>query len=120
MDKKECLHCGKKIMGRSDKSFCADRCRASYANQQKSEFNALRKKIHDRILKNRDILYRINPRGTIVIQRDILEYAGFDFSYFTNSYRNKKGELYWFCYDQGIRELPCGSLYQLVKRLPDL
>lgn len=66
--------------------------------------------------KNRRILADINPSGKTKIHRDKLVAAGFSFNYFTNVYRTKNGNTYFFVYDQGYLKLEDGWLALVRKK----
>jgi hypothetical protein len=114
-----CLTCHKKLHGRIDKKFCNDYCRNSHNNQLKTSNNYIRN-INNLLLKNRRILQSILPEtedtGKITQQR-LLE-LGFQFKYNTHTYTNKKGNIYYFCYDYGFLPLE-HNWYLIVKRKED-
>lgn len=101
----ECIYCGEKLTGRSDKKFCDNQCRSAYhnafPNQRKIFINRIDKILH----RNQKILEFANPEGQTKINRDFLEQQGFNFNYYTNIYRSKKGGTYYFCYDMGWLEI---------------
>ena len=113
--KKVCLHCNKTIVGRTDKKYCSDNCSATHHYNKIVEANKFRKSVHEILGRNRDILARLNPEGKCTMPRSILESKNFNFNYFTNIYRTKGGNVYWFCYDYGFRKLPKNNLCILVK-----
>jgi len=55
--------------------------------------------------KNRRILAKYNIGEKVKVQKPTLMEEGYNFNYFTNIYRTKKGTTYYFCYDQGFLEL---------------
>ncbi len=64
----------------------------------------------NRILrKNRKILLELNPNGKSKVHKNQLLEKGFNFHYFTNVYKTKKGHVYYFCYEQGY--LPLDDYY---------
>ena len=73
--------------------------------------------INNALGKNRRILESFIPVGeeTFKITKEKLLQKSFQFKYITHSYTNKKGDVYFFCYDYGY--LPIGNdWYLLVKR----
>ncbi len=110
-----CLECRDTIHGRSDKKFCSDNCRSAYNNRINSEGINLRRRINRILCKNRNIIARLNPEGKRTLHKTVLIEEGFNFNYFTNSYKTQKGTIYHFCYDQGyiIQE---DGYYTLVER----
>ncbi|CAN5557683.1 hypothetical protein BH23BAC1_BH23BAC1_21500 [soil metagenome] len=115
-DKKNCLSCGKKIQGRADKKFCDDYCRNSYNNQTKASVNNLVRNINNALKKNRNILESLLPSKDEVSKanRDKLNQLGFQFKYMTHTYTNKKGNVYFYCYDYGY--LPLEKDWFLIVR----
>lgn len=113
--KRHCQECGVEFFGRRDKKFCSDPCRNTYNNRlNRDETNFIRN-VNYTLRKNRRILAELNPNGKTKIHRDKLVQKGFNFQYFTNLYRTKKGNTYHFCYDQGYLELE-DNYYALVIR----
>ncbi len=101
MSTRECLNCGNKVIGRSDKKYCSPQCRSEYYNQQHRENNVIISQVNAILRKNRQILSDLNPRGKRLLpQRKLLE-KGFRFDYCTNYYTTKTGRTYYYCYDQG-------------------
>ncbi len=112
---KACLHCGDKVIGRADKKFCSDQCRSQYNNSHQTEDNTLIRSVVNTLKKNRKILATLNPRGKAKVRRSELLNRGFDFKYFTNIYRTKTGNVYYFCFDQGFLKID-EEYYALVVR----
>jgi len=102
MDKKTCLHCGTSIIGRSDKRYCNDQCRATHNNNTRSKEEVLIKNVNKVLRKNRRILKTLNPKGMSIIQKEVLLEMGYNFTYFTSVYNTQEGNQYAFCYDMGI------------------
>lgn len=100
-----CLHCNKPLVGRSDKKYCDLGCKSSYANKKRHEKEGLVLKINKQLRQNWKILKTINPQGKSTLRKEFLISQGYDFNYFTNVYRTKKGNTYYFCYDVGIMEI---------------
>jgi hypothetical protein len=50
------------------------------------------------------------------VHRDALLEKGFKFSYFTNEYRTKSGNVYYFCYDHGYLYLDDGFLALVIRQ----
>jgi len=114
---KTCLECGKSFRGRSDKKFCCDYCRNNYNNQLKANTNNYVRNINNALGKNRRILEELLP-GTEEMaktQKERLLQHGFLFKYITHTYVNKKGNVYFFCYDHGYLPLE-NDWYLIVKR----
>ena len=111
-----CLNCEKPVKGRTDKKFCDDYCRNSYNNQLKSNTTNLVRNINNALGKNRRILENQFTEGEEITKttKQKLIQKGFQFKYFTNTYTNKKGNVYFFCYDLGYLPLE-NDWYLLVK-----
>ena len=101
----QCLDCGNRLKGRSDKKFCSDYCRNTYHNQRNYTGNNYMRRINYTLRKNRRILQQLKPSGKIRIHRSILLSRGFDFNYITSQHKNKNGLVYYFCYEQGYLSL---------------
>jgi hypothetical protein len=117
METRYCLECGDKIKGRSDKKFCNDQCRNGYNNRQKSDANAMVRRINHILRRNRHILEELVPpeKGKISLPQGRLLDEGFNFSYHTHTYITKNGHTYVFCYEYGYLPLE-NDYYMLVKR----
>jgi len=100
---KTCVQCGTAIVGRADKRFCTNQCRAAYSNKRREADAGERfmREINNKLRHNRFVLQRASPEGKTTLRRDVLLQAGFDFKYFTHLYRTKQGNTYYFCYDYG-------------------
>jgi predicted nucleic acid-binding Zn ribbon protein len=114
--KKECLACGKGIHGRADKKFCNDYCRNAYNNNLKSANSTIVRNINNSLLKNRRILETVLAQEEMQkISKDKLLHHGFQTKYITHTYTNKKGNVYFFCYEYGYLPLD-NDWYLIVKR----
>jgi len=105
MKRKLCLECKTVIEGRSDKKFCSDHCRIAYNNENRSKYKKTIRKIDLILHNNFEILRKLNHKGNMKISKSQLTNAGFNFTYFTNIYTAKNGNIYYFCYDYGYRYL---------------
>jgi hypothetical protein len=100
-----CLECGEKIIGRSDKKFCNDACRNAYNNKQNKDSSNLMRNINNKLRKNYRILVEINVEGKTKVTKSKLDSLGFDFEYLTNLKVYKNGSEYKFVYDYGYKLL---------------
>jgi hypothetical protein len=114
---RKCIACGKTVKGRSDKKFCDDYCRNNYNNQLKAGDNNLVRNINNALGKNRRILENLLTGGEEMTKtnKEKLQRLGFRFKYITHTYTNKKGNIYFFCYEYGYLPLE-GEWYLVVKR----
>jgi hypothetical protein len=111
-----CLECGKSLKGRSDKKFCDDYCRNAYNNKAKIEESFYVRNINKTLQRNRRILEELLGKEDMVKQtKSSLINKGFQFHYHTHQYVNKKGNVYYFCYEYGFLPLE-GEWYLIVKR----
>ena len=112
-----CLSCNAPVKGRSDKKFCNDYCRNDYNNNLKSGTVNLLRNINNALSRNRRILQSFIPEGgeTGTTSKEKLSEKGFLFKYITHTYTNRKGNVYFFCYDTGYLPLE-GDRYLIVKR----
>lgn len=114
---KKCIECRKSLKGRADKKFCDDLCRNSYNNKLNSDSNGYVRNINNILRRNRRILEEILPttEEMVKITKQKMLEKGFQFKYFTHTYTNKKGNVYFFCYEYGYLLLE-GDWVLVVKR----
>jgi len=106
-----CLECGDKIIGRSDKKFCNDGCRNAYNNKQNKDSTNLMRNINNRLRKNYRILSDLNfNNGKSKTTQEKLTSEGFEFDYFTSLKTYKNGAEYRFVYNIGYKVLEDGWL----------
>lgn len=118
MEKKVCLECGEKIVGRVDKKFCNDACRNNYNNKQNADSNSIVRNINNTLRKNRRILEENLKGDTTKISKQKLIDKGFNFSYYTNINYTKNNHSYYFCYEYGYLFLE-NEFILIVKRKLD-
>ena len=97
--KKQCQICGTAFIGRADKKFCSDGCRAVYHQNNKSADVTIVKEVNKILKLNRSLL--VNPNGKSVVTKEALVKLGFNFNYYTNTITTKTGNVYYFCYEYG-------------------
>lgn len=114
-----CLDCGDKLLGRADKKFCNDLCRNNYNNQLNSSSYNLVRNINNILRRNRRIIEELNPTGKTKTNRGKMLVKGFDFDYFTSSFKTQAGARYFFCYEHGYLPLDNDELL-LVKSKKEL
>ncbi len=102
-----CLYCQKPVKGRIDKKFCDDACRNAYNNAHNSAPYNFVRNINNQLAKNRRLLEEAIPSGEEMtkLPKEKLINKGFSFKYITHTYTNKKGNIYFFCYDYGYLPL---------------
>jgi hypothetical protein len=101
MEKRLCQECAEALHGRIDQKFCSDYCRNTFNNRLNSDVNVQVRRINSILRKNRRILSEFNPKGKVTLDGIVLAEAGFNFHYYTNVFKTKRGTQYYFCYDQG-------------------
>ena len=114
---KTCQECNKVLRGRADRKFCDDLCRNSYNNKLNSDSNAFVRNVNNVLRRNRRVLEEVLPVGEELVKlpKSKLIEKGFSFKYFTHTYTNKKGNVYFFCYEYGYLLLEADWLL-IVKR----
>ncbi|HLV24087.1 MAG TPA: hypothetical protein VKY36_04845 [Moheibacter sp.] len=111
-----CLECGDKIIGRSDKKFCNDGCRNAYNNKQNKDSSNVMRNINNRLRKNFRILSELNfTEGKAKTTQEKLNVEDFDFNYFTHLKTYKNGAEYRFIYNIGYKFLEDGWLLVVKK-----
>lgn len=98
---RQCLECGEPFKGRIDKKFCSDICRVAFNNRQNSQDTSYIRTVNKILRKNRRILMSMNPTGKSKVSHARLKARGFDFNFFTSTYRTREGAVYHYCYDHG-------------------
>ncbi len=116
---RRCPECKDIIKGRVDKRFCSDICRNTYNNRQARHINNMMRNVNRILSKNYRILAELNPNGKSKTTREVLAGKGFDFNHHTSIYETKKGNRYYFCYDQGYILLD-DKLVALVEKYEDV
>lgn len=96
-----CLECNAAFRGRIDKKFCSDACRVAFNNRLNSNEISYVRFVNNILRKNRRILMSMNPTGKNKVSHDKLKARGFDFNYFTSTYKTRDGGIYFYCYEQG-------------------
>ena len=103
MKKRRCLQCGDPVIGRLDKKFCDESCKAAYHYQHSTDKeDSLFKRIDKQLKTNRRILKEYNKAGKATVRKSVLIDRGFNPKYFTHYWKNKKGDVYLFCHEYGF------------------
>ena len=111
----KCLECSEILKGRVDQKFCSEYCKSSfhYKKNKEKEAGAF-KQIDNHLKLNRRILKRYTLSGQAQIKKNLLTENGFDFRYFTHYWKAKNGNVYFFCYEYGYRDLKENGKYMLI------
>lgn len=100
-----CKYCSEPIIGRIDKLFCTPNCKSSFHYEKNRDNESNLYRVIDNQLKiNRRLLKKYNKAGMTVISKTELIKEGFNPKYFTHYWKNKKGDIYLFCYEFGFLE----------------
>ncbi|MCB9426720.1 MAG: hypothetical protein H6584_06790 [Flavobacteriales bacterium] len=113
---RQCPECGDSIVGRIDKKFCSDQCRASHNNKQNVDSRKYVREVNTILKKNRRILSDLNTTGKTKVHREQLVVKGFNFQYLTNTYTTQKGVVYYFCYEHGYLPVDDDYFYLVIKQ----
>lgn len=110
-----CIACNKALRGRTDKKFCDDYCRNNYNNKLKATENNKVRNTINALRKNRNILLSLLGKvEKIKVHKEKLSQNNFQWKYHTHIYDNRKGGIYYYCFDVGYLALD-NDWYLLVK-----
>ncbi len=98
---RKCMDCGEPLVGRADKKFCDDACRANYNNRRNSGESGYLRKVNNILKRNRKILEMFSPEGRGTVKWQTLVNEGFNFNYITDMNETAEGAQYRFCYEYG-------------------
>lgn len=115
---RNCVSCGEEIEGRAGKKFCDLYCKSAHQYKiNKEKKPSLFVAIDKQLRLNRRLLKDYNKAGKSTIRKENFLNAGFNPNYFTHYWKNKKGDVYLFCYEFGFleRSEKGKSKYVLVK-----
>ena len=117
---RKCLECGTEIYGRVDKKFCSDQCRNTYNNRIHAISNTYIRKVNYILRKNRKIMEDLlegSEKDARRVHKSKLVDKGFNFDYFTNIYKTKTNNYYYFSYEYGFMKLD--DTYLMVVKKED-
>lgn len=115
---RNCLECNDEIHGRVDKKFCSDQCRNTFNNKIHATSNTYIRKVNYILRKNRRILEELldsSEKDAKRIHKNKLIDKGFSFDYYTNIYKTKTNNYYYFSYEYGFMKLD-DDYFMVVKR----
>lgn len=94
-----CPICKSPVIGRSDKKYCSDYCRAM-ANRDQRIKSEEKFAVTNSILRhNRNVLNKLCPHGKAMVERHIMESLGYNFNFFTSVLITSSKTIYYTCYD---------------------
>ncbi len=100
---RKCLNCMDPLKGRADKLYCSSYCRSAFHYERRKDAeDTLFTRIDRQLKRNRRLLDHFNKAGKATVRTTTLLDAGFDPNYFTHYWKNKKGDVYLFCYEFGF------------------
>jgi len=115
MKQKICQNCGAELVGRADKKFCNDQCRNEHNNSQNRDVTNYIRNVNNQLRRNRKAIVELFKGPKTKIHKDQLMLKGYNFQYATNTFVNKTGGKYTFCYDMGLLDLG-NDFFMIVKR----
>ena len=104
-----CKFCNTELVGRSDKKFCTTSCKSNYHQERRKQEDSFFFYVQKQLHTNRKILKAYNKTGFTTLRLDMLLEEGFGTKYFTHYWKNKKGEVYFFCFDYGYKKIKTES-----------
>ena len=114
-EKNSCSNCGVELTGRKGKKYCDNYCKSDfYYKKHKSEPDTLFKRVEKQIKLNRKFLAHFNTAGKSNIRKTKLIDEGFNPHFFTHYWKNKKGDVYFFCFDFGFLEVKERNLTKYI------
>jgi len=103
---KNCINCNEEFEGRTDKVFCSSYCKSNYHyEKRKEDIDSFYQKVDKQLKKNRRLLKQFNKAGKSTVRKTVLLEEGFNPRFFTHFWKNKKGQVYLFCYEFGFLEI---------------
>lgn len=102
---KKCPVCKADVKGRKDKIYCSATCKSSSQYEQRAEKESFFIYVEKQLKTNRKILKRYNQTGYTTLRKEVLLQQGFNPNYFTHYWKNKKAQVYLFCFDYGFLEI---------------
>ena len=115
---KLCLECDQPLFGRVDKKFCNDQCRNAYNNRLNKTTNDFVRNINVILRKNRKIIASLlDGKEKSITTKEKLLFHGFNFNYFTNTYKTKQDKVYYFVYELGYLTLENDQYALVVKTI---
>ncbi len=100
---KNCLACNDEFQGRIDKIFCTPYCKSNYHYEKnKAKSPTFYHLVKDQLHRNHRLLKHYNRSGKSTVRAETIIAEGFNPNIFTHYWKNKKGQVYLFCFDQGF------------------
>ncbi len=99
---RKCVHCQKRLRGRIDKKYCGTTCKNRYNSHLRHTNLPVRQRIDRFLHRNHTILlelYHKKEHDKWYETKTKLQKLGFRFNYYTSTYLNKQGKMYYYIYD---------------------
>lgn len=114
MNARTCPICQTPILGRADKKYCSDQCRALANNEKKMESQRILIATNQVLRKNRTILKTLCPQGKAIVRKEVLTSMGFNLTKFTSIFVTATKQVYYICYDYGYTPILEGQTEKAV------
>ena len=85
-------------------------------NRKKQDSNNFVRNVNGILRKNRRILEELNPTGKAKVNFQKLKDKGFNFDYYTNTYKTKAGKVYYYCYEFGYLPIEEDFYFLVMKQ----
>jgi hypothetical protein len=100
-----CKDCGERLIGRSDKMYCDDRCRVRYYRSN-NQLHLIKRGVDQILYRNRSLLIRMRENmksitSTSEARAFWLRRRGFDFNFHTHVLTLHDGRMAIMCYEEG-------------------
>ena len=105
---KKCPVCGGRFVGREDKIYCCDSCRANYHNSLYKKARREVSQINSVLVKNRKLLQKAvsGERTSVYLKHLVAE--GFNPAFWTSSHKRPFLPTIYFCYEFSYCIIPTG------------
>lgn len=100
---RKCLFCGASLSGRKDKKYCDDNCRNNHHYNLNRDINLFVNSVNNVLLHNRLVLKSLCQKTKIIVRKQKLKDAGFDFNYITAYHPTKGNDCYRLVYDYAYK-----------------
>lgn len=114
MVNRKCPSCEQIIVGRSDKKYCSDQCRSIANKSLRLSAESIIQSTNKILRKNRTILKNLCPIGKAVVRKEVLDAMQYDVNVFSSTYKTRKNQVYYFCYDYGFTPIRAGEVQKAL------
>lgn len=115
-----CPVCGSSFKGRQDKRFCDSNCKNVYHRRLRSINNNITRRIDQYLHRNRTVLLEIRKKkglNKFYVSKHLLAKMGFRYIYYTGSYENIAGKVYYYIYDFAWMQFNSQQIMVIKRRL---